>query len=226
MKTVKIAAFALLAGAVVVGVAAPANAASATMYGDPAAAARYWQPQQYDDCVLMSSADVIGEITGEAPSEEVIIARAQSIRSVAHPGPIYTKPADPASRNPDGGVSMEDIPPLLSQYKIKAVLIEKDDGPVGDIAPGMSGLEQALGGGHKVIVSLNGELIWNLPVEDKDKNGNPQSNHAVVVTGVDTANGIVHLNDSGAEDGRDEQVPLGVFVRAWDTSDDVMVVTV
>jgi hypothetical protein len=29
-----------------------------------------------------------------------------------------------------------------------------------------------------------------------------------VVTGVDVTNGVAHLNDSGTEDGRDEQVPM------------------
>jgi len=47
----------------------------------------------------------------------------------------------------------------------------------------------------------------------------------VVVTGVDTAAGIVHLNDPGSEDGRDEQVPIDVFIRSWDSSDDEMTVT-
>jgi hypothetical protein len=47
----------------------------------------------------------------------------------------------------------------------------------------------------------------------------------VVVTGVDTAAGVVHLNDSGSEDGRNEQVPIDLFTRSWDTSDDQMTVT-
>ena len=47
----------------------------------------------------------------------------------------------------------------------------------------------------------------------------------MVVTGVDTAAGIVHLNDSGSEQGRDEQVPIDVFIRSWDGGDDQMTVT-
>jgi hypothetical protein len=41
---------------------------------------------------------------------------------------------------------------------------------------------------------------------------------------VDTAAGVVHLNDSGSEEGRDEQVPIDIFVRSWDSSDDQMTV--
>ena len=76
-----------------------------------------------------------------------------------------------------------------------------------------------------MIVSVNGELIWHQPVETKDDNGNPGSDHAVVVTGVDTANNVVHLNDSGTPNGRDEQIPMALFVQAWDASNELMVVT-
>lgn len=58
-----------------------------------------------------------------------------------------------------------------------------------------------------------------------DKNGNPLSDHAVVVTGADATNGIVHLNDSGTSDGRDEQIALQLFVQSWETSNELMAVT-
>ncbi len=45
------------------------------------------------------------------------------------------------------------------------------------------------------------------------------------MTGVDAGASIVHLNDSGSEDGRDEQVPIDVFIRSWASSDDEMTVT-
>ncbi len=45
------------------------------------------------------------------------------------------------------------------------------------------------------------------------------------MTGVDTANGVVHLNDSGSSKGRDEQIPMAVFMQAWATSHDFMAVT-
>ncbi|OBH01391.1 hypothetical protein A5696_13660 [Mycobacterium sp. E2699] len=217
--------FAVVAGAVALGAAAPANAASEVLYGDPVAAAEYWHEQRYDDCVLMASADVIGQLTGDAPSEQAIIARAHSTPSVAHAGPIYTKPADPDNPNSGEGASLADVPTLLAQYHVAAVVIDRDDTARNGIRPGIAGLKQALGGGHKVIVSLNGELIWRQPVEDKDKNGNPVSDHAVVVTGVDATHGIVHLNDSGISEGRDEQIPLQLFVQSWETSNELMVVT-
>jgi hypothetical protein len=221
----KTIAFAVVAGAVALGVAAPANAASEVMYGDPVAAGMYWHQQQYDDCVLMSSADVIGQITGAAPSEAAIIEKAHATPSVVHAGPIYTKPADPDNPNSGAGASVEDVPALLAQYRVAAVVVDRDHTAVRGIRPGIAGLKQALGGGHKVIISVNAELIWHEPVDEKDKSGNPVSDHAVVVTGVDATHGIVHLNDSGISGGRDEQVPMELFVKAWDTSDELMVVT-
>jgi hypothetical protein len=46
-----------------------------------------------------------------------------------------------------------------------------------------------------------------------------------VVTGVDTRNEVVHLNDSGSSEGRDEQIPLALFTQAWAASNDLMAVT-
>jgi hypothetical protein len=89
----------------------------------------------------------------------------------------------------------------------------------------MAALKHYLAGGRKVIVEVNGELVWGQPVEAKDKNGEPASDHAVVVTGVDAVNGIVHLNDSGTSTGRDETVPIEVFAKSWAASDDEMIVT-
>jgi hypothetical protein len=212
----KTAALAVVAGGVALGLAGPANATSGTMYGDPAAAAKYWRYQQYwTDCALVSSADVIGEVTGAEPSEEDIIDRAQSTPSSQGPGPIYARPPDPNDPNSGDGMWFRDIPTLLAQYNVGAVVSR---GSVEE-------LEQQLGAGHKVLASVNGELIWHWPVAEKDKHGNATHDHTVVVTGVDTSNNVVHLNDSGSSEGRDEQIPMALFVQAWDASHKLMVVT-
>lgn len=216
----KSAVIAFAAGAVVLGLAGPAEATSGAMYGDPAAAAKYWRYQQYyDDCVLMSSADVIGEVTGAEPSEENIIDMAQATPSSQGPTPIYTRPADPTDRNSGEGSWFRDIPTLLARYNVGAVISN------GDI----EAIEQALGTGHKVVASVNAEIIWGQPVEDWDKNGNPMHNHSVVVTGIEVGNAsgndVVHLNDSGSRHGADEQVPLSVFLQAWEASHRLMAVT-
>jgi hypothetical protein len=210
------ATFAAVAGALALGLAGEADAASGTMYGDPTAAAKWWRHQQYDDCVLMSTADVVGQMTGKEPSERAVIALAQSTPSSTHPGSIYVKPANEKNPNSGMGTSVLDIPTLLAHYGIDAKMTDAAD---------MEELERFLGGGHKVIVSVNAEMIWHKPVEEKDRDGNPRSDHAVVVTGVDTANGVVHLNDSGTPKGRDEQIPMELFAKSWATGHNFMVIT-
>jgi hypothetical protein len=123
------------------------------------------------------------------------------------------------------GTSVLDVPALLAHYNVDAKWTDADDEARTGIPTGMEALERLLGGGHKVIISLNAEMIWHQPIEAKDRNGDPRSDHAVVVTGVDTANDVVHLNDSGTAKGRDEQIPMELFVKAWATSHDFMVVT-
>jgi hypothetical protein len=225
MEFNKVVAIAAVAGALAVGLAGEAGAASGTMFGDPAAAATWWRHQQYDDCVLMATADVVGQMTGEEPSERAIIAVAQSTASTTHPGSIYVKPADTEDPDSGMGTSMADIPTLLAYYGVDAKSTNADRAARTGIPTGMAALEQFLGGGHGVIVSVNAEMIWHKPVEETDSDGKPRSDHAVVVTGVDTANGIVHLNDSGTAKGRDEQIPIELFAKAWATGHNFMVVT-
>jgi hypothetical protein len=194
-----------------------------TLYGDPTAAAPFWRYQEYeDDCVEAAVSDVVGELTGHQPSEQAIIKVAQSTPSTDHSGPIYTKPK---KRKPGSGTSFDDEPALLAHYGIHAVTTDRGSAAKTGVPTGMRALEQDLAKGRKVIVGVNAELIWREPVEDKTSDGKPESNHAVVVTGIDTAAAIVHLNDSGSEDGRDEQVPIDIFTRSWATSDDQMTVT-
>jgi hypothetical protein len=194
-----------------------------TLYGDPQAASKYWREQSYDDdCVEMAVADVVGQLTGHQPSEHEIVKVAQTTPSAVHDGPIYTKPK---KRHHGEGTSFADEPTLLAHYGLHGVYTDKETAGKAHTPTGMQALEQDLAGGHKVIAAVNAELIWGDPVADKDSDGQPESNHAVVVTGVDTARGIVHLNDSGLEDGRDEQISIDIFVKSWDSGDDQMTVT-
>jgi hypothetical protein len=171
------------------------------MHGDPAAAAPYWRYQQQDlDCGEMAVADVIGQITGNEPSEQEITATAGNIPSTRHAGPIY---------NPSGRTSNHDLPVLLAHYGIQSDGTETN----------LGALERALDQGHKVIAGVNDRTIWNTSGDRS------QENHFVVVTGIDTKAGVVHLNDTGAKAGRDEQVPLATFETAWATSGNFAVVT-
>jgi hypothetical protein len=117
------------------------------------------------------------------------------------------------------GTDAHDVPGQLAHYGITAMYTTEADADTSGVATGMDALEHYLADGHKVIVSVNAELIWGERVKTKDDTGNPLSGHAVVVTGVDTANGKVHLNDSGTPDGKDGTVSIALFTKSWATSD-------
>ena len=156
------------------------------MYGDPIAAALYWRQQHSSNCGEMAVADVVGQLTGHEPTEQLITALAESTPSTARPGPIWNVPA---------GTDIRDLPVLLAHYLIKA----------DNIQTTIDALQQDLVERRGVIVILNAETIWN-------RLGNRNAaNHFVVVTGINPREGLVHLNDSGVPNGRDERVPIATF---------------
>jgi len=220
-RIAKTALLATVAGAVALGLASPAEASgNGPMYGDPTSAAKYWSHQNYDDCAIMASADVIGEITGKLPSERSIIKVAQSTPSVSHPGSIYVKPLSKSDATSGSGTDPDDLPTLLAQYGLHATNTDSDSERKSGLATGIEALKQYLAAGRGVIVGLNAEMIWN-----QANKGTPRADHAVVVTGVDTSRGIVHLNDSGIKTGKDEQIPMALFMKSWATGKYMMTVT-
>jgi uncharacterized protein YvpB len=151
----------------------------------------------------MAVADVVGQLTGREPSQVGIELRGIFTKSEAHRGDIYVF----------DGTSPEDMVVLLQKYGIPSDLTTGNT---------MGALEQDLAGGHKVIAALNAETIWGYP---SGKGQRTNADHAVVVTGVDTGTDVVHLNDSGTPNGRDEQIPMATFTQAWATSNNLLIVT-
>jgi Peptidase_C39 like family len=185
-----------------IGLAGVARA-DGQMYGDPEAAAPYWRYQHQQDCGLMAVADVVGQLTGREPSQIGMELRGIFTKSESHRGDVYHF----------DGTSPQDMVLLLAKRGIQSDLTTDNS---------MGTLEQDLAGGHKVIAALNAETIWNYPAGDGDRT---TPDHAVVVTGVDTGTNIVHVNDSGTPNGRNEQIPMATFSQAWATSDDLLIVT-
>ena len=177
--------------------------ADGQMYGDPQAAAPYWRYQHQQDCGLMAVADVIGQLNGREPSQIGMELRGIFTKSESHRGDVYHF----------DGTSPQDMVLLLQKHGIASDLTTGNS---------MGTLEQDLAGGHKVIAALNAETIWNYPPGNGERT---TPDHAVVVTGVDTGANIVHVNDSGTPDGRNEQIPMATFSQAWTTSDDLLIVT-
>lgn len=172
------------------------------MYGNPQAAAPYWRYQIGEDCGLMAVADVVGQVTGKEPSQVGIELRGVFTRSEVHHGGVYRF----------DGTSPQDMVLLLNKYGVQSQLTTGNT---------LQQMEQDLAGGRKVIAAINAETIWNYRPGQGQRT---EADHAVVVTGVDTRNNIVHLNDSGTPSGRNEQIPLATFTQAWATSNNLLIV--
>jgi Peptidase_C39 like family len=186
----------------------PDSGAGSGVYGDPAAAAPYWRAQSLEDnCGAMSVADIVGELSGDQPTEAQILRVAEQTPSEMNSGTKIYKPND-------GGISVGDLPVLFKQYGIKSVNSDKS----GPDATGLPAVEQYLGSGRKVIAFLNSATIW----DTSDQRSS--ADHFVVVTGVDTNKNVVHLNDPGADEAN-TRIPVPTFMKAWDTSDDSLIVT-
>jgi len=169
-------------------------------YGDPFAAAPYWRQQHSSDCGEMAVADVVGQITGHEPTEQQITDLAKNTPSTAGAGSIWNVPAD---------TDIRDLPVLLAHYGIEA----------DNIQTSINALKQDLAEKRRVIVILNAETLWNRPGKRN------AANHFVVVTGMEPRAGVVHLNDSGVTNGRDEQVPIATFEQAWAPNRNSAIVT-
>lgn len=196
--------------------AAPAQAfpVSGAVYGDPFVAAQYWQQQTLSDsCVLLTVADVVGQLTGDLPTEKEMLAIAGRTKSEAHDGYIFL------TDDEYWGTSYRDVPVLLRHFGIKAVKTDTNLQDQVHVATGMAALAQYLAEGERVIVGLNGETIWN---SDGDRS---EAAHAVVVTGIDLTRGVVHTNDPWLSTGRDQKVSLATFEQAWRTGEYIMIVT-
>jgi hypothetical protein len=228
MVTTKIAAAALFAGAAaatVVGFAGAAHAAPTAshfgMYGDPAAAAPYWQMGHHEDCALLSVSYVVGQITGHEPSESEILAVAENTPSTVRPGPIFQ-----TSRP---GTFGEDIRVVLAHYGIHATNSSSNGtAHTQDSPSNFQLLELHLAEGRKVLVNINAQTIWDkadVVATGAEPSDHRTPHHNVEVIGIDTRAGVVHLNDSGNGHGRDEQVSIAKFEAAWATSHDYATTT-
>ena len=190
-------------------------AAESGVYGDPAAAAKYWQAQSLEDnCGLMSVADVVGEITGHAPTERQMISLGESTPSQTNPGPVYAPRDDPSHTNGNGGIELADAVVLLDHYGIKSQMTYA----AHPEQTGLPALKQYLASNRKVIAWVNSAEIWNTGDQ------RTKADHFLVVTGLDTNKEVVHLNDPGA-DHPDEQVAIETFMTGWQTGQESIVVT-
>ncbi|WP_235435755.1 C39 family peptidase [Mycobacterium sp. EPa45] len=201
-----LAALTLMLGGV--ALADPSAGSQGGVYGDPAAAAPYWQAQSLEDnCGAMSAADVVGQLTASRPTEAQILAVAERTPSEMNPGDMIYKPNN-------NGISIGDLPVLLKHYGIKSVNSDTS----GPDATGLNALEQYLAAGRKVIAFVNYAIV------EDSSDQRTAADHFVVVTGIDTNKNVVHLNDPAADEAN-TTLSISAFMKAWDTSNDSIIVT-
>ncbi|BAX92596.1 C39 family peptidase [Mycobacterium shigaense] len=207
-------------GASTSGSPAPAAVTPTTgpgVFGDPGLGARFWRAQSKEDnCGLMAVSFIVGERTGNQPTEQDMITLAQNTPSGVNPGTmIYAPSNDPSHAGSNGGVSVEDLVVLLDHFGIKSAMTYGDQ-------TSMQVLQQYLGDGRKVIAWVNSTIIGDPTGNATDQR--TKADHFVEITAIDTNKQIVHLNDSGA-DHPDEQVPAATFTSSWATGQDTIVAT-
>jgi len=101
---------------------AASPAAASGVYGNPAAAASNGASRRSDNCGLMAVADVVGEVTGNQPTEAQMVTLSKNTPSRANPGPIYAPRNDPSHTNGKGGIEVADVLVLLDHYGIKSTM--------------------------------------------------------------------------------------------------------
>jgi Peptidase_C39 like family len=178
--------------------------------GDPGMDATYWHYQGTDHtCAVVSQETILNELTGHHHTEGELLQDAVANGWCT-----------------DKGTSMENMHKILEANGVETK--QSEGNTLDDIT---AQLEQ----GNKVIVAINGNDVWDYEhtlrdVNLRDYQNIPLSspNHAVVVTGVDYSipgTPMVILNDSGNPNGAAEIVPAGVFMVAWEHSNNYMVNT-
>ena len=191
-----------------VALADPSAGTQGGVYGDPAAAAPFWAAQSLEDnCGAMSVADVVGQLTGNRPTEAQILKVAERTPSEMNPGDMIYKPNN-------NGISIGDLPVLLKHYGITSVNSDTS----GPDATGLNALEQYLAAGRKVIAFVNYAIV------EGTSDQRTAADHFVVVTGVDPGKNVVHLNDPAADEAN-TTLSIPSFMKAWDTSNDSIIVT-
>ncbi|MGE0217859.1 C39 family peptidase [Mycolicibacterium sp.] len=195
------------------------------IYGEPAKSAAYWRRQTSGDCVLMSVAMIIGQLTGRTPTEAQIVFRAMRTPSVRmeYAGKMMYR----GLKNVGKWAFYEDAAQLLNQHGLQTDLHWFPTFDANNADAALDKLKTALSDPDKaVMVAIHNYTIYNevIPGVHGDIPENAPSNHAVVVTGYNPDTDTIILNDSapwwpnpdtGRPYGQAMEVPREVFMAAW-----------
>ena len=201
-----------------------------TIYGN-LGNAKYWKDQSGNTCVLMSTAMVIGQLTGKMPSQAAIVAEAERTPSVFPnyksyldevEGPNGLVTSVQRTRNGmiykqvnDEYVYYADSLQILYNHNITATATYYTD---AQSARALTDLEAALHENDSVIVSINSwvrnAMIWK---PGAFTGGNSNANHAVTVLAVNVTKREVYINDTALDQVKGNYLTLSYddFLKAW-----------
>ena len=164
--------------------------ADGQLVGDPAGDAEHWFEQSANGyCVPSSIAQIVAEYSGTHYADEsAFVARANALH-------LFTY-------GPDGAPSMgiDGAQELLEDAGVPADI---------EIGIGVDTLVGYLAEGRRVMLAVDSDEIWY------GREDEAAVDHAVVLTGIDTARGVAILSDPGTPDGNMLEVPLDVLADAW-----------
>lgn len=170
------------------------------LIGDPQGASEHWFQQAANGfCLPSSLAQIISEYTGvHYPNEQAFVDWANKERLF--------------QVSPDGvpGIAFSDGIQLLEKAGVPATLQFGDP----------DSLAEDLAEGRGVVLFVDSGEIW----QEGEATEDDAPDHAVVVSGIDTARGVVYLSDLGSPDGNMEEVPIDIFNDAWADSQNSMIV--
>jgi len=171
------------------------------VHGDPSLISDDWFLQRSSGyCVPASLTEVLSQVTGHRFADESVVAD----RFAALGKPVTAQ-----------GETLGDAETVLDSFGVES-----------HVASGasLSDLEQYLDDGRAIVVGVNADEIWH---GDNNTAANPtgRANHALLISGIDEARGLVTLSDPGNPDGKNEVVPLDVFKEAWAAGENQLLVT-
>lgn len=188
--------------------------------------AKYWEEQTGNTCVLMSTAMVIGQLTGKMPTQDEIVAVAEATASVfpLQEKDRYYKDRFGNQRTRNGAVYQKvnnefvyyaDSLQLLFNRGITATATYYTN---AQSTRALSDLGTALRDGESVIVSINSQIRDDMMYFPGSYTGGISiADHAVTVLAVNVTQGVVYINDTALdkEDGNYLTLSLADFVKAW-----------
>ncbi|MDB6034019.1 MAG: hypothetical protein JWM16_4357 [Verrucomicrobiales bacterium] len=119
----------------------------------------------------------------------------------------------------DVGTSPQDMAQLLELHGVQAH---------SEFNGSIEALTSELAHGHKVIVAVDADELWNQGGPLFDLFHSPQANHALVITGLDMSDPNhpkAVVNDPGDPEGAGKCYPLDHFLEAWSASGNTYVAT-